>query len=331
MKSIRHFSILALISVFGGLLVSCHKKKECTLSAPEHLVASSNSSIKIELDWEGSEDANSFAIYRSRINEMGEAGDFHEVGHCRGHHYEDLEVNSSCEYQYRVEARCENGGFEMSETVNAATMAISVVEAFEELGSATGGEATNCSSASELPGTINEVIDNHLDPGTDLVFLIDNTGSMYDDINYVKMQLNTIIANLPPNTRVGMAYYKDNNVDNPWYASSPLDMNTTNVTSFLNSMYAGGGGDTPESVYDGLYKTISEMEWRDRVNRAVIVIGDAPPLDGGLSHHTLAEVLELCNSNGVVTNVFPILTSVSTVSPFRSTGATSIQFQSNQH
>jgi hypothetical protein len=132
----------------------------------------------------------------------------------------------------------------------------------------------------------------------DLAFVIDTTGSMFDDIDAVKAAANQLIANLAarnPDFRVAVVQYND-----PGFGLvSNFSNDQATAVGAINSLGAGGGGDFPELVFSGI-STAIDLQWRDDATRGIIVMGDAPPKDpepgSGL---TQAAVLELANSKRI--------------------------------
>lgn len=183
-------------------------------------------------------------------------------------------------------------------------------EAYSALGSATGGETNTINNSGDLPSLIIEILGGNVSSNTDVVFLIDNTGSMKNDIIEVKSALSNIIAELPNSTRLGAATYNDNN-GNPvnWYEHIDLNIDHYVAGNFIQSIDISNAanGDVPESVYDGIYETVERMSWSSSNDKVVIVIGDAPPLQGSLTNHSLADVIEKCQDAGLEVNLYPIL------------------------
>ena len=121
----------------------------------------------------------------------------------------------------------------------------------------------------------------------DLVFLIDATGSMADEIGKLKATLRSIadeVARLPsqPDTCFGLVAYRD--IDDA-FVTRRVDF-TNDLASFqgaLNALQADGGGDYPEAMNEALHETVHRLSWRgDGATRLVILLADAPPhLDYG--------------------------------------------------
>ena len=96
----------------------------------------------------------------------------------------------------------------------------------------------------------------------DLVFAIDATGSMKNDIDKLKRDMQPLLAEVfggSPGARIGLLFYRDYG-DTFKYMDLPVKVFpfTSNFTSFsknLNSIriYGKEGGDIPEAVYESMY------------------------------------------------------------------------------
>ena len=301
-----------LLLLFVGLaVVSCKKDDDASLSLdmPTSVDASSSFSLKVELTWGDVSNAEGYNIYRADdIFEDPEGLDYELIGTTDTNSYDDLSVESSSAYYYQIEAFSGSTTSDLSAPVAASTTTITADEAFDVLAEYTGGRRYDAASANDVPNIIIDVINEQAVAGTDLVFLIDNTGSMSDDIAQVKAALTDIISNLPPNNRLAMAVYNDANEDpDGWYEWFDLTEDYSQAQMFLDDISVYGGGDFPESVYDGIYNTVDFLSWGSDTKRMMLVIGDAPPLEGSLTVRTLSEVVDICNDMEVVANLYPIL------------------------
>jgi len=119
-------------------------------------------------------------------------------------------------------------------------------------------------------------------PKLDVMFLIDSTGSMADEIAQWQeniLAISTQIDALPGNVdvRYGLVTYRDRTDE---YVTRVYDF-TDDVRQFqtnLNTVEAGGGGDYPESLNQGLEESLNVVSWRgsDTV-KLVFLVADAPP------------------------------------------------------
>lgn len=117
----------------------------------------------------------------------------------------------------------------------------------------------------------------------DLVFLVDETGSMGAYIAQVREHLLALVEELKASPlcrmlRLGVVSYRDHPPQDHTYASKvlPLTEDIETVRRAVERLTASGGGDGPESVTDGLYDLV-RLDWRPSAARAVVWFGDAPP------------------------------------------------------
>ncbi len=120
----------------------------------------------------------------------------------------------------------------------------------------------------------------------DLVFLIDATGSMGDEIAKLKASMRAMaqqIAQLPgqPDICWGLVSYRDRG---DAYITRTHDF-TDDLGAFqqqLAGVQAHGGGDTPEALNEALHEVVHRLSWRQQAARMVVLVADAPPhLDYG--------------------------------------------------
>jgi len=193
------------------------------------------------------------------------------------------------------------------------------LDCFYHLGASTGGEFYYKTGVESVHSTIIDVINDHGENGSDIVFLIDKTGSMYNDIDSVRVNLNLIIDRIEKlkNIRLGIAVYGDKNVDGEeWWANTEISENYDISRTFVNKLMVSDGGDYPESVYDGIANVINETGWREESKKMILVIGDAPSLEDSLSDHSRKDILDLCTKEGIKANLFPILVTPYTAESF---------------
>ena len=116
----------------------------------------------------------------------------------------------------------------------------------------------------------------------DLVFLVDATGSMGDEIDKLKTSLHSIAAEaarLPshPDLCFGLVAYRDRT--DPFVLRSHDFTNDLGAfQKVLNQLQADGGGDYPEAMSEALHETVHRLSWRgDGATRMVVLLADAPP------------------------------------------------------
>ncbi|HEY3229445.1 MAG TPA: vWA domain-containing protein [Roseiflexaceae bacterium] len=118
-------------------------------------------------------------------------------------------------------------------------------------------------------------------PRLDVLFLLDSTGSMGDEIGQIQNTIASIADRIDrieprPELRFGLVAYRDRGDE---YVTRVYDF-TPDVGTFqqlLASVRADGGGDTPESLNEGLHEAIQGVHWADDAVRLSFLVADAPP------------------------------------------------------
>lgn len=124
----------------------------------------------------------------------------------------------------------------------------------------------------------------------DVLFLLDSTGSMTDEINQIKKTLVSIsdqVQDLPgnPDLRMAMVSYRDRR-DEYVTRLYDFDPNARHFANTVRSVQADGGGDYPEALSEALH--VGKPTWRDQAVKLVFLIADAPPqqYDNQIDHLT---------------------------------------------
>jgi hypothetical protein len=116
----------------------------------------------------------------------------------------------------------------------------------------------------------------------DLMLAIDTTGSMGDEINYLKSELRSILADIRRthpglDIRLGLVAYKDEG-DVYVTRTHPFVSSLDAMQSSLQALYAEGGGDYPEAMDLALARAVSQ-DWRPDAVKSLLLVADAPPHD----------------------------------------------------
>jgi hypothetical protein len=184
---------------------------------------------------------------------------------------------------------------------------------FASLAENLNGKAFFAENEEVLIESIMDIFTTRVDSETDVVFLIDKTGSMDDDIEKVKSSISYLMDYLQKykNVRLGIAAYGDENWHyDLWYNSLDLTSDIDVVRDFLAEFYTIGNPDIAESVNDGIVRTVENMSWRKGSNRIMLVIGDAPSLEPPYSKYSTSDVLRICANKNVRSNIYPIILGV---------------------
>ncbi|MFN0014875.1 MAG: carboxypeptidase regulatory-like domain-containing protein [Saprospiraceae bacterium] len=123
----------------------------------------------------------------------------------------------------------------------------------------------------------------------DIVWTVDATGSMGDELEYLKTELLDVIgrvraANPGLDVRTGSVFYRDEG-DDYVVKSSALNHDAAKTVDYIRKQSAGGGGDYPEAVHSALEETLRQPWSHEAVARICFLVLDASP-------HQRPEVLE---------------------------------------
>jgi PKD repeat protein len=157
-------------------------------------------------------------------------------------------------------------------------------------------ETTEPRFSGELKEILREVCRTTKEP-VDILFEIDVTGSMGGEIGEVKASSTAIMSDIRdaiPDSRFGLVSFRDYEgtyeccgytglygSGEPYILESPLTTDTSAVTTAINALSAGGGGDGPEDYTRVLYEAGDDtaIGWRDGAIKIVVMFGDAPTHD----------------------------------------------------
>lgn len=116
----------------------------------------------------------------------------------------------------------------------------------------------------------------------DIVWAVDATGSMGDEIEYLKTELLDVIgrakaSNRDLSFRMGTTFYRDEG-DEYIAKNSGLSADISKTVEFIRQQHAGGGGDMPEAVHSALEEAIFNQKWSENaIARICFLVLDASP------------------------------------------------------
>lgn len=116
----------------------------------------------------------------------------------------------------------------------------------------------------------------------DLLLAIDTTGSMGDEMTYLKAELRSILDALKRShpgldIRLGLVAYKDEG-DIYVTRTYPFTPSLTQMQASLAAHHADGGGDYPEAMDQALVRAVG-LDWREDAVKSLLLVADAPPHD----------------------------------------------------
>lgn len=154
--------------------------------------------------------------------------------------------------------------------------------------------------------------DCNLSNKVDIMFAVDATGSMSDEINYLKSELQNVIERVQKSDdeldiRLGSVFYRDVR-DAYLTQSTPLNSDISKTVNFIKKQSAGGGGDFPEAVDAALEETIQKQIWsKDAVARIVFLVLDAPPHMQQQNISSLQKSIRIAAEKGI--KIIPVTAS----------------------
>lgn len=116
----------------------------------------------------------------------------------------------------------------------------------------------------------------------DLSVVIDTTGSMSDELEFLKAELLAILDEVRRghpelDLRLGLVAYRD--VGDEYVTRTfPFTPVLGEAQANLRAQRADGGGDMPEAMDQALIRALSQ-EWRSDAVRVMLLVADAPPHD----------------------------------------------------
>lgn len=146
----------------------------------------------------------------------------------------------------------------------------------------------------------------------DVLFLLDATGSMADEIAQLQSNIMAISAQIDAlpgsiDTRYALVAYRDRG---DAYVTR-IDDFTPDLGSFqtsLNNISASGGGDTPEALNEALHNAIQNVGWRgEDTVKLVFLVADAPPHLDYANDYDYAQEMVTAAQRGI--KIHPIASS----------------------
>lgn len=117
----------------------------------------------------------------------------------------------------------------------------------------------------------------------DLVFVVDNTGSMGPYIAQVKSKILEIIRTIKKEElchrlRVGLVAYRDHPPEGTTWVTQKFELtsDTHRIEENVKQMSADGGGDGPEAVSTAM-NVANRMEFLRDAAKVIVLVADAPP------------------------------------------------------
>ena len=115
----------------------------------------------------------------------------------------------------------------------------------------------------------------------DLLFMIDTTGSMGDELKYLQTELRDVIRRISESSKaysihLSVNFYRDTGDD---YVVRRFEFtsNIEQAIADLNNQNSDGGGDYAEAVHTALKSATYDHQWRNDSVKLCFMVLDAPP------------------------------------------------------
>ena len=146
----------------------------------------------------------------------------------------------------------------------------------------------------------------------DLMLMIDTTGSMGDELEYLKAELTDMIGRIAEagsgslSIRVSVNFYRDEGDE---YVVKYFDFRTdiAECQKQIDSQYASGGGDYPEAVHTALENAVTGHQWREKAVKLCFFVLDAPPHEGEKINSSLRSSIITAAATGI--RIIPVASS----------------------
>ena len=143
----------------------------------------------------------------------------------------------------------------------------------------------------------------------DIMFTVDATGSMGDEIAYLKSELKNIMSRIDTSIeqkRVALTFYRDHG-DQYVTRDFDFDSDIDAVKAHLDGQNAGGGGDYEEAVEEALRVSLAQS-WNDHArSKLMFLMLDAPPHFTEKNVAMIKEQIKKAQEKGI--RIIPVVAS----------------------
>ena len=164
------------------------------------------------------------------------------------------------------------GAFQKEKELNTALLRLKVNEQWVSTATISESQVNRITLDETLPSPTNLV---------QIAFMVDATGSMGDELEFLKMDLKKVINEVQKtNTQLKIStatvFYRDEG-DEYVVKHSPFTEDINQTTEFISQQRADGGGDFPEAVDKALVQ-LNQLQWQPEARtRIAFLVIDAPP------------------------------------------------------
>lgn len=138
----------------------------------------------------------------------------------------------------------------------------------------------------------------------ELSFIVDATGSMGDELEFLKDDLKSVIQRVKNENSTldiftSTVFYRDEG-DAYVVKHSNFTNDISSTLNFINQQSADGGGDFPEAVDTALNAAVNDLQWSDNSKtRIAFLLLDAPPHYTNQIISTLQNLIKKASQKGI--------------------------------
>ena len=142
----------------------------------------------------------------------------------------------------------------------------------------------------------------------DIMFVVDVTGSMGDELEFLKNELTDVINRVAANEadaiiNLALLFYRDHTDKVPFAYFDFTDVtNAENLAAQqanLNTQFAEGGGDWPEAVDEALELAVGKQWSTAATTKLIFHVLDAPPHSKDKNKETFKSAVEIAAEKGI--------------------------------
>lgn len=143
-------------------------------------------------------------------------------------------------------------------------------------------------------------------PDTQIMFIVDTTGSMGDEMLFLQSDFSAIVDEVgDEHTSYAVSFYKDEGDSYVTRTAGGFTNDVQAIRSQLNAESADGGGDEPEAVAEALSEAFHLDAWADDSVKIAFLIYDAPPHTG--KEAVLQDAIAAASEKGI--HLVPVVSS----------------------
>ena len=150
----------------------------------------------------------------------------------------------------------------------------------------------------------------HRATGLDLMFMVDTTGSMGDELEFLKEELADVVSRIGEKSslpvRTSVNFYRDEG-DEYVVRYFRFEENVADSVEHIRAQVAHGGGDNPEAVHTALDNAVTGHAWNKDSARVLVLVLDAPPHDESTVRESLAKTIAQAAEMGI--RIIPVVSS----------------------